>query len=220
MIRISGSALVPMVALIAICWAGIPEDAWAANQDCTQAVSSAEMLTCANQRYEAADAELNRIYQHLASHLSQQRRGQLKAAQKAWIVFRDHNAAFVAGTAEGGTQYPILEVSELAVMTKERTEQLNRRAVSPAETLTGANQRYEAADAELNRIYQHLASQLPQQRRGQLKAAQKAWIVFRDHNAAFVAGTAEGGTQYPILEVLELAAMTEQRTEQLKAHIE
>lgn len=113
-----------MVALIAICWLGIQENAWAANQDCTQAVSSAEMLTCANQRYEAADAELNRIYQHLASQLPQQRRGQLKAAQKAWIVFRDQNAAFVAGAAEGGTQYPILQVSELAEMTEQRTQQL------------------------------------------------------------------------------------------------
>lgn len=124
MIRINGNALAPMVALIAICWLGIQENAWAANQDCTQAVSSAAMLTCANQRYEAADAELNRIYQHLASQLPQQRRGQLRAAQKAWIVFRDQNAAFVAGTAEGGTQYPILEVSELAAMTEQRTEQL------------------------------------------------------------------------------------------------
>jgi uncharacterized protein YecT (DUF1311 family) len=82
---------------------------------------------------------------------------------------------------------------------------------------TCANRRYEAADAELNRVYKRLVPQLPAQRREQLKAAQHAWIGFRDKNAAFVASAAAGGTLYPILEVSEMAAMTEHRTEQLKA---
>ena len=56
--------------------------------------------------------------------------------------------------------------------------------------------------------------------REQLKEAQRAWIAFRDKNAAFVASTVEDGTMYPILEVSELATMTRNRTEQLRAHME
>jgi uncharacterized protein YecT (DUF1311 family) len=96
----------------------------ASERDCKEAVSTAEMRTCANERYQAADGELNRVYRQLASQLSDQRRAKLKAAQKAWIAFRDKNAAFVASVVEDGTMYPIVEVMELTATTKQRTEQL------------------------------------------------------------------------------------------------
>jgi uncharacterized protein YecT (DUF1311 family) len=99
-------------------------DLSASERDCKDAVSTAEMRTCANELYEAADAELNRVYRQLASQLSDERREKLKAAQQAWIAFRDKNATFAASVVEGGTMYPILEVTELTSMTKQRTEQL------------------------------------------------------------------------------------------------
>jgi uncharacterized protein YecT (DUF1311 family) len=99
-------------------------DLSASERDCKDAVSTAEMRTCVNERYQAADAELNRVYRQLASQLSGMRREQLKAAQQAWIVFRDKNAAFAASVVEGGTLYPLLEITELTNLTKQRTDQL------------------------------------------------------------------------------------------------
>lgn len=96
----------------------------ASEKDCQDAVSTAEMRTCANERYQAADVELNRVYRQLAAQLSGARREQLKAAQQAWIAFRDKNAAFAASVVEGGTMQPILEVTELTTLTQQRTEQL------------------------------------------------------------------------------------------------
>lgn len=115
--------LTVMVALTALYWLE-QKDLGASSQDCEEAVSSAEMRECANERYEAADAKLNQVYQRLASQLPAQRREQLKVAQQAWIRFREKNAAFVAGAAEGGTLFFILEVSELADITEQRIEQL------------------------------------------------------------------------------------------------
>lgn len=121
-------ALISMAVVIALCLFAYKE-LWALSGGCEQAETSAEMRACANRRYEDADAALNRFYQRLMSQLPTQRREQLKAAQRAWIDFRDKNAAFVAGAAEDGTLYPILEVSELATMTKQRVDQLKAHIV-------------------------------------------------------------------------------------------
>jgi uncharacterized protein YecT (DUF1311 family) len=83
-----------------------------------------------------------------------------------------------------------------------------------------SNQLYREADAELNRVYQQLTTQLSNVRRAKLRAAQRAWILFRDKNSAFVASKVEDGTMYPILEIMELTTLTKQRTEQLKAYLE
>jgi uncharacterized protein YecT (DUF1311 family) len=113
-----------ILAVVALGWPDLSGPRASSEAVCEDASTSAEMRACANRRFERADAELNRVYRDLASRLPTQRRAQLKAAQEAWITFRDRNTAFVAGAAEGGTLYPILEVSELAKMTEERTEAL------------------------------------------------------------------------------------------------
>lgn len=115
--------LMPILAAMLIFVVMAP-DLSASGKDCEEAVSTAEMHTCANALYKAADVELNRVYRQLVSQLSDKRREKLKAAQKAWIGFRDKNATFVASVVEDGTMYPILEVMELTATTKQRTEQL------------------------------------------------------------------------------------------------
>ncbi len=121
--KTSNKLLLPILGALLLFVVMVP-DLSAADKDCKDAVSTAEMRTCANERYKAADAELNRVYRQLASQLSDQRRAKLKAAQKAWIAFRDKNAAFVASVVADGTMYPILEVMALTTATKQRTEQL------------------------------------------------------------------------------------------------
>ena len=98
----------------------------AAPADCADAVSTAEMRSCANARYQEADAELNRVYRQLMSGLSLPGREQLKAAQQAWLGFRDKNAAFVAAMAGEGTMVPLVETAELTTVTRQRVEQLKR----------------------------------------------------------------------------------------------
>lgn len=98
----------------------------ASDQDCTEAHSTAEMRSCANARYQAADAELNRVYRQLMNGISQPGREQLKAAQQAWLGFRDKNAAFVAAMAGEGTMAPLVEIAELTTLTRQRVEQLKR----------------------------------------------------------------------------------------------
>jgi len=115
--------LTPILALLFLGLV-LAADLPASERDCKEAVSTAEMRTCANEQYQVADAELNRVYRQLTAQLSGMRREQLKAVQQAWIAFRDKNAAFAASVVEGGTLYPILEVTELTNLTKQRTEQL------------------------------------------------------------------------------------------------
>ncbi len=98
----------------------------AAPADCAEAVSTAEMRSCANARYQEADAELNRVYRQLVSGLSEQGRAHLKAAQQAWLVFRDKNAAFAATAVAGGTLAPVVETTEMTTLTQQRIEQLKR----------------------------------------------------------------------------------------------
>jgi len=116
-----------LVVLMMIGFSLLPPPALlAAQQDCAEAVSTAEMRICANARYQEADAELNQRYRQLIAGLSQKRREQLKAAQQAWLGFRDKNAAFAAAVVEDGTMAPLVEITELTTLTRQRSEQLKR----------------------------------------------------------------------------------------------
>jgi uncharacterized protein YecT (DUF1311 family) len=121
--RTCNKALTSILVAISLC-VFMARDLSAAEKDCKDAVSTAEMRACANRLYEAADAELNQVYRQLASQLSDKRRERLKTAQQAWIAFRDKNATFAASVVEDGTMVPLLEVTELTALTKQRTEQL------------------------------------------------------------------------------------------------
>lgn len=100
---------------------------WVSEKACQGAVTTAEMRDCVNRRYAEVDDELNRVYKQLLAQLDPERRELLRAAQRAWIAFRDKNAAFVASEVEGGTLYPIIEISERASMTERRIEELKER---------------------------------------------------------------------------------------------
>ena len=97
---------------------------WAAENACEDAVTTAEMRECIDRRYARVDGELNRVYQRLMLQIADERRAPWQDAQRAWIEFRDQNAAFVASDVQGGTLYPVLEVAERASMTEHRIEEL------------------------------------------------------------------------------------------------
>jgi uncharacterized protein YecT (DUF1311 family) len=78
---------------------------------------------------------------------------------------------------------------------------------------------FKKADAELNKTYEALLNKLPDAgRKEKLKQSQRAWLVFRDAEAAFAAGPR--GTMAPTLRYASMTELTEQRIKQLKSHLE
>lgn len=83
-----------------------------------------EMNRQAARDYQKADAELNRTYRSLYAALDKNRRAKLKAAQLAWLKFRDAESAFVSSEMEGGSAQPMLYSGALADLTKKRAKEL------------------------------------------------------------------------------------------------
>ncbi len=89
-------------------------------------------------------------------------------------------------------------------------------AMTTVEMRECLNKRYKHVDAELNRVYQQLMSQLSKTRQTKLREAQQAWMLFRDKHAEFVASETEGGTMQPLVSLSALTSMTERRVAELK----
>jgi uncharacterized protein YecT (DUF1311 family) len=77
---------------------------------------------------------------------------------------------------------------------------------------------FKKADAELNKTYEAILAKLPDaQSKELLKQSQRAWLVFRDAEAAFAAGPR--GTMAPTLRYATMTELTEQRIKQLKTSL-
>ena len=91
---------------------------------CDDPQTQTEMNICADKRFKAADAALNRVYNQLASKLEADARAKLKAAEVSWLKYRDDNCDYEAAPFEGGTMQPLILFSCMERMTKARTEEL------------------------------------------------------------------------------------------------
>jgi uncharacterized protein YecT (DUF1311 family) len=81
-----------------------------------------------------------------------------------------------------------------------------------------ARAEFERADAELNKIYEALLAKLPDAAsKEKLKQSQRAWLAFRDAEAAFSADQARGGSMAPTIRYETIMELTQQRSKQLKA---
>jgi uncharacterized protein YecT (DUF1311 family) len=94
-----------------------------------------------------------------------------------------------------------------------------------AQTQAGMNAQaradFKRADAELNETYEAVLKKLPDgESKQKLKQSQRAWLAFRDAEAAFLADEAHGGSMAPTLRYETMAELTEQRIKQLKSHLE
>jgi uncharacterized protein YecT (DUF1311 family) len=81
-----------------------------------------------------------------------------------------------------------------------------------------AAQRYRMADAELNAVWAKILNEASPGGRVRLRAAQRAWIAFRDADCAARAGS-RGGSFHPAAQALCLEQVTDARTETLKAEM-
>ncbi|MDT7809731.1 MAG: hypothetical protein QOJ70_3544 [Acidobacteriota bacterium] len=101
-----------------------PAQKRAQRDSCDDAQSQSEMNICADKKFKAADAALNRVYNQLAPKLEADARAKLKAAEVSWLKYRDDNCDYEAAQFEGGSMQPLIYSSCLERMTKARTEEL------------------------------------------------------------------------------------------------
>lgn len=89
--------------------------------------SQQEMNAEAARNAARADKELNQAYRALLATLDEEGTKLLKASQRAWIAYRDADAAAAADEARGGSMAPMLYAGTLARLTRERTVILRQR---------------------------------------------------------------------------------------------
>jgi uncharacterized protein YecT (DUF1311 family) len=113
-------------------------------------------------------------------------------------------------------QYLISLALLIAALLASLTSHAN--AQSQAEMNHQAAKDFEKADAKLNSTYAALMAKFPDaESKRKLKESQRAWIAFRDAEAAFAADQFRGGSAAPVLRWTSMTETTEQRIKQLKA---
>jgi uncharacterized protein YecT (DUF1311 family) len=90
---------------------------------CPDARTQADLNLCASQAFQRADAELNKLYQQLMKDAGAAEKAKLRAAQLAWIKFRDAHCEYEAFGNTGGSIYPMVYSFCLAEVTAERSKQ-------------------------------------------------------------------------------------------------
>jgi len=93
---------------------------------CNSETTTAGMRNCENLRYGQAQKALDSAYALLMKQLDAGGKEKLRAAQSAWLQFRQADADFEAQLAEGGTLAPLIKITVMADLTEARTAQLKK----------------------------------------------------------------------------------------------
>ena len=123
---------------------------------------TARLRACDAAELTRRDAELNRTYAELLRALPPARRERLRAAERAWVAFRDAECAFRASATEGGTATPLVAGACLLELTGERVDRLR--------TLLGGRQAGRELPGHLLEVL-HCGRRFLPQRRGDLQIA-------------------------------------------------
>lgn len=91
---------------------------------CDSATSQASLNECYGNEYKKQDDLLNQTYKQAMTLATDTQKTQLKAAQNAWIAFRDADCTFLASGADAASVGPMVHAQCLADKTRERTELL------------------------------------------------------------------------------------------------
>lgn len=120
---------------LAVLLTALPFAAAAQDVDCSKAEAQADMTFCAEKDWTAADARMNASYKtavaamkEIDSNLDTADRGAedaLRAAQRAWVTFRDQTCAAEGWSAHGGTAEPMLIYACRARVTAARADELD-----------------------------------------------------------------------------------------------
>ncbi len=102
-----------------------------AQEPCEDAVTQADLNDCTALAYEAADEELNLAYEAVLeaarpddSSPASRAEDSLRAAQRAWVGFRDAACESEAALWDGGSAQPMIRSGCLERLTMQRTEDL------------------------------------------------------------------------------------------------
>ncbi len=133
------SSRMRLLALLILCLAcptftnfAIPAAAQAKQEvlPCGSETTTAGMRNCENLRFQHAEQALDSVYAELMKKVDKAGQAKLRAAQSAWLQFRQAEADFQADMARGGTLAPLIKITVMADLTESRTEQL-RKALQP-----------------------------------------------------------------------------------------
>lgn len=102
--------------------------------ECGANLSAEDRAHCESLLLDAADAELNRVYRQAMADLDTHGAEMLRAAQRAWLAYRDGNFESFAAADPGQGQAGLAErVRDLRLLTTARTRELERlRALAAA----------------------------------------------------------------------------------------
>jgi uncharacterized protein YecT (DUF1311 family) len=91
---------------------------------CPDAVTTLDMAKCFSNAKDAADSELNSVYQRIREKLETDDMKRLTAAQRFWIQYRDANCSAERSLYGGGTAAGPVYLACLEAMTRARTTEL------------------------------------------------------------------------------------------------
>ncbi|HKN03643.1 MAG TPA: lysozyme inhibitor LprI family protein [Buttiauxella sp.] len=91
---------------------------------CDSATSQAGLNECYANEYKKQDDLLNQAYQEAMKLATDKQKPTLKAAQNAWISYRDADCAFLTSGADEATVAPMVHAQCMADKSRERTELL------------------------------------------------------------------------------------------------
>jgi uncharacterized protein YecT (DUF1311 family) len=100
--------------------------ALARGAECNNPMDQGTMNRCAEDDWRASDAKLNAAYGRLTAALDDENyKTKLRAAQRAWITFRDTECTYETAENEGGSIHPLVYFGCLKRLTDERTKALD-----------------------------------------------------------------------------------------------
>ena len=86
--------------------------------------TTGQMKADASRAYDVSDQAMNEAYKQLMAVLNEEGKTRLKAAQRAWIAYRDAQASFDSHQLAGGTMEGLEYIGSLDLLTQERTKRL------------------------------------------------------------------------------------------------
>jgi uncharacterized protein YecT (DUF1311 family) len=118
-------AILPVVLVIALSGRAAAQHMNAKDAPCQAVGFGAEETRCFLDEARRADQELNALYTKIHDVLSSSEQGQLQAAQRLWIHFRDANCAAERSLYNGGSAAPMVYAACLGAETRQRAADLN-----------------------------------------------------------------------------------------------
>jgi uncharacterized protein YecT (DUF1311 family) len=88
-----------------------------------KAHANVDMMDCIDAEIQRQDQRLNKVYKTLGIDLSDERKTQLRDAQRAWIKFRDANCGFYRDP-DGGSLAGLLAADCMMRLTADRAQEL------------------------------------------------------------------------------------------------